>query len=188
MAYYCLGYLYTTQDLPLVLGGTSPVSIWSNTDASLAKRPRRRSILGSMVALGLDSGVVHAKATTSGSTCLSSFEAELDGLTTILKSVIRIRHILQELIPDFTAKGLIFSDNEALVNFVNGDDGPMAKGVRHIEIRQRFTRDTIQKGQFELIYMPGKENPADKLTKLGNVSEHEQLRSQILGLSLLLPA
>ena len=187
MAYYVLGYLYTTQNIPLVLGGTSPVSIRSNTDASLATGPRRRSILGSMVALGLDSGAVHAKATTSGSTCLSSFEAELDGLTTILKSVIRIRHILQELLPEFTAKGIIFSDNEALVNFVNGD-GPMAKGVRHIEIRQWFTRDTIQKGQFELIHMPGKEIPADKLTKLGNVSEHEQFRSQILGLSLLLPA
>jgi hypothetical protein len=65
----------------------------------------------------------------------------------------------------------------------------MAKGVRHIEIRQWFTsNDTIQKGQFELIHMPGKEIPADKLTKLGNVSEHEQFRSQILGLSLLLPA
>ncbi len=97
MAYYVLGYLYTTQNIPLVLGGTSPVSIRSNTDASLATGPRRRSILGSMVALGLDSGAVHAKATTSGSACLSSFEAELDGLTTVLKSVIRIRHILEEL-------------------------------------------------------------------------------------------
>jgi hypothetical protein len=79
-----------------------------------------------MVALGLDSGAVHAKATTSGSICLSSFEAELDGLTTILKSVIRIRHILQELLPEFTA--------EAILDFVNGD-GLMAKGNRHIEIR-----------------------------------------------------
>ena len=75
-----------------------------------------------MVALGLNSGAVHTKATTSGSTCLSSFEAKLDGLTTILKSVMRIRHILQEILPDFNAKGIIFSDNEALVNFVNGDD------------------------------------------------------------------
>ena len=187
MAYYCLGYLYTTKDLPLVLGGTSPISILSNTDASLATGPRRRSILGSMVTLGLNSGAVHAKATTSGSTCLSSFEAELDGLTTLLKSVMRIRHILQELLPEFTTKGTIYSDNEALVNFVNGD-GPMAKGVRHIEIRQWFTRDTIQKGQFELIHMPGVDIPADKLTKLGNISEHAQFRTQILGLSLLQPA
>jgi hypothetical protein len=33
--------------------------------------------------------------------------------------------------------------------------------------------------------MPGKDIPADKLTKIGNVSEHEQFRSQILGLSVL---
>jgi hypothetical protein len=90
MAYYVLGYLYTTQHIPLVLGGTSAVSIRSNTDASLATGPRHRSILGFMVALGLNSGAVHTKATTSGSTCLSSFEAKLDGLTTILKSVMRI--------------------------------------------------------------------------------------------------
>ena len=61
----------------------------SNTDASLATGPRRRSILGSMVTLGLNSGAVHAQAKTSGSTCLSSFEAELDGLTTL---IIKIRH------------------------------------------------------------------------------------------------
>ena len=40
----------------------------------------------------------------------------------------------------------------------------MAKGVRHIEIRQWFTRDTIQKGKFDLIHMPGVDIPADKLT------------------------
>ena len=38
----------------------------------------------------------------------------------------------------------------------------MAKGVRHIEIRQWLIRNTIQKGQFELILMlPGVDIPAD---------------------------
>jgi hypothetical protein len=66
----------------------------------------------------------------------------------------------------------------------------MVKGVRHIEIRQWFSRNTIRKGQFELILMlPGVDIPADKLTnKLGNISKHAQFRSQILGLSLLQPA
>ena len=54
---------------------------------------------------------------------------------TVLKLVIHIRHMLQELLPDFTTKGVIFSYNEALVNFVNGN-GPMVKGVRHFEIHQ----------------------------------------------------
>ena len=33
--------------------------------------------------------------------------------------------------------------------------------------------------------MPEKTIPAEKLAKLGNASEHEKFRSQILGLSLL---
>ena len=50
-AFYVLGYLYTTQDLPLVLEGTSSVSIRSNANASLATGPPRCNILRSIVTL-----------------------------------------------------------------------------------------------------------------------------------------
>ena len=49
----------------------------------------------------------------------------------------------------------------------------MAPWPKEFAIR-RSDNGSIQKGQFELIHMPGKEIPADKLTKLGNVSEHKQ--------------
>jgi hypothetical protein len=184
MAYYCIGYLHTTIDLPLVLGGTSPISLTGWTDASLGTGPRRRSVLGHITALGPDSGAIQAKATTSTSTCLSSFEAELDGLTTMLKTLMRLRHVLRELLPDFPTQGQIYSDNEALVNFINSDI-PFAKGVRHVEMRQYFTRDTLLKGEYKLQHIKGTDIPADKLTKLGNVTEHQQFTRQILGLSLL---
>ena len=184
MAYYCIGYLYTTMDLPLVLGGTSPLTLFGWTDASLGTGPRRRSVLGNISALGPNSGAIQAKATTSTATCLSSFEAELDGLTTMLKTLMRLRHILRELLPDFPTQSHIFSDNEALVNFINSDT-PFAKGVRHVEMRQYFTRDNLLKGEFKLQHIKGTEIPADKLTKLGNVTEHQQFTRQILGLTLL---
>ena len=184
MAHYCIGYLYTTMDLPLVLGGTSPLSLFGWTDASLGTGPRRRSVLGNISALGPQSGAIQAKATTSTSTSLSSFEAELDGLTTMLKTLLRLRHILRELLPDFPTQSQIFSDNEALVNFINSDT-PFAKGVRHVEMRQYFTRDTLLKGEFKLEHIKGTDIPADKLTKLGNVTEHQLFTRQILGLTLL---
>jgi hypothetical protein len=56
----------------------------------------------------------------------------------------------------------------------------MVKGVRHIEMRFWFTRDTLLKGQFVLTHMP-----ADHLTKLGNIQEHRAFTQQILGLTLL---
>jgi hypothetical protein len=52
-------------------------------------------------------------------------------------------------------------------------------------MRQYFTRDTLLKGEFKLEHIKGTEIPADKLTKLGNVTEHQQFTRQILGLSLL---
>jgi hypothetical protein len=178
MAYYCIGYLFTTMDLPLVLGGTSPLSLFGWTDASLGTGPRRRSVLGNISALGPQSGAIQAKATTSTSTCLSSFEAELDGLTTMLKTLLRLRHIFRELLLDFPTQSQIFSDNEALVNFINSYT-PFAKGVRHVEMRQYFTRDTF-KGEFKLGHnIKGTKIPADKLTKLGNVTEHQQFTRQI---------
>ena len=156
--------------LPLVLGGTSPLSLFGWTDASLGTGPRRRSVLGNISALGPTSGAIQAKATTSTATCLSCFEAELDGLTTMLKTLLRLRHILRELLPDFPTQSHIFSDNEALVNFINSDT-PFTKGVRHVEMRQYFTRDTLLKGEFKLEHIKG--------------TEHQQFTRQILGLSLL---
>ncbi len=102
----------------------------------------------------------------------------------MLKTLLRLRHVLRELLPDFPTQSQIYSDNEALVNFINSDT-PFAKGVRHVEMRQYFTRDTLLKGEFKLQHIKGTDIPADKLTKLGNVTEHQQFTRQILGLSLL---
>ena len=184
MSLYCIGYLYTTIDLPLVLGGISPLQLHGWADASLGTGPRRRSVIGEIATLGPSSGAIHAKATTSTSTCTSSFEAELDALSTILKTLLRLRNILKDLLPEFSSQGNIYSDNKALVDFVNTEQ-PMVKGVRHVEMRFWFTRDTLLKGQFVLTHMSGDQMPADHLTKLGNIQEHRKFTQQILGLTLL---
>jgi hypothetical protein len=47
------------MDLPLVLGGTSPLTLCGWTDASLGTGPRRRSVLGNISALGPNSGAIN---------------------------------------------------------------------------------------------------------------------------------
>ena len=51
MAEYCIGYLYHTQEYPLVLDGPEEIRITSYTDASLATRPKSRSITGQIIKL-----------------------------------------------------------------------------------------------------------------------------------------
>ena len=183
MAKYCIAYLYQSRDLPLVLGGSSELQITAYTDASVGTAAKGRSVIGHLVKLNASAGAIYAKSTATQGVHLSSFEAELDGLSTALKSVSRVRNILVELRRLFAGMSNVFSDNEAMVDFVHGNG--VAKGVRHMELRMWYVREKYKHGNVVLDYMEGINIPADKLTKLGNKASHAKFRSDVLGLSLL---
>jgi hypothetical protein len=54
-----------------------------------------------------------------------------------------------------------------------------------MELRMWYTKMEFQKTKIELEYLKGTETPADKLTKLGNYSEHVDFANNIQGLNLL---
>ena len=150
------------------------------TDASLSTASKGRSVVGHLVKLHPLSGSIFAKATATQSVHLSSFEAELDGLSSALKSVSRVSNILTELQQSFGNVADVFSDNKAMIDFVHGDG--VAKGVRHMELRMWYIREQYAKGNVKVAWMPGVVIPADKL---GNKTAHAQFRRDILGLGLL---
>jgi len=183
MAEYVIGYLVSTKDLPLVLGGTSPLRVISNSDASLNTGPHGRSIGAHTSSLGEGAGAISAKASAQTSVRSSSFEAELDSISNALKSVKRIFNILTELGLDFDPVAVLKNDNKATMDFVRGEG--VAKGVRHMELRMWYTREQFKKGGVDLVYEPSETLLADKLTKLGCVAEHKVFTRKLLGLDLL---
>jgi hypothetical protein len=191
MAIYVLTYLGHTKSLPLVLGGPRADSATSNTtdligysDASLGTAPKGRSCTGHIVKLSENAGAIMAKAKTTNCVVTSSFEGELDGATTTIKTMKRIRNILTELNISVTeSTATFYSDNKAMIEFVNGQG--VAKGVRHMELRMWYVREQIMSGDTKALHMLGKNIPADKLTKLAQSSEFEVYCRDIMGHSLL---
>jgi hypothetical protein len=183
MAYYVMGYLYTTIDLPLVLGGDSDISVQVYFDSSHGTGPRSRSISGIVGKLNEKSGAVFAKAHAQSTVKLSSFETELDMTTSGFKAAARLQNILSEIGVETSAQPTAFNDNQAMIEFVKGEG--MAKGVRHMELRMWYTREEYQMGKIRFEYMDGKVIPADKLTKLGYVADHRKFAKDIMGLTLL---
>jgi hypothetical protein len=184
MAYYCMEYLITTVDLPLVLGGRYTTALVSYTDASLGTGPKGHSIIGSMHKLNEHAGAISATASATSNVYLSSFESELDGLTTALKGSSRIKNRLTEMQLEFQHLRTIYTDNLAMKNFVIGGTG-ISKGVRHIDLRMWYTREVYQQGGIDIIYMPGTTVPAILLTKHGTGAQHREFVSDIMGLKLL---
>jgi hypothetical protein len=182
MAEYVIGYLNTTKDMPLVLGGDDTIEPIVDADASHGTGPNSRSISGELTRLHERSGAVSAKAKAQTSVKLSSFESELDNTTTNIKTARRVSNILDELtIPRKQAR--LRQDNEAMINFVKGNS--MVKGARHMELRMYYTREEYQKGHVQMEHQSGKILTADKLTKLGNVAEQRKFAADIQGLQLL---
>lgn len=184
MAYYCMEYLCTTVDLPLVLGGKYKTAIISYTDASLGTGPKGRSITGSIHKLNEKAGAISATTSATTNVYLSSFESELDGLTTSFKGSTRIKNRLTEMQLEFENLRKVYTDNDAMKNFVKGD-GSVSKGVRHMELRMWYTREVYQQGDIDLTFMPGTEIPSNLLTKLGTAHQHREFVSDIMGLKLL---
>jgi hypothetical protein len=193
MAYYCIGYLYHTRNIPLVLGGPIEFQRTVYSDASLGTGPKGRSPIAVVNKLNPASGAISASTSAGQSPYLSSFECELDGVTKNFKSQSRLNNILDEFdiqyiynsmgFPEkYNQKGQSYSDNEAMINFIKGD--AITKGIRHMELRLWYTRDEYKKGKFFLDHMPGADIPADPCTKPTCITAHRKHTIDIMGLGL----
>ena len=183
MAEQVLSYLYTTKDLPLVLGGSPDLEVITYTDASLGTAPKGRSVVASVTKLHERAGAVSATTKATTVVFTSSFEAELDGVARGLKDNSRDVNIIKELQMELSKVPRLWSDNMAMVRFVQGEG--VAKGVRHVELRMWYVRERYKDGSVIIDWMTGKEIPADKLTKLGTRVEHEAFTYAIMGHALL---
>jgi hypothetical protein len=146
-----LPYLYHSKELSLNIGSRHPVQIIAYSDASPGTAPRGRSVGSTCIQLALDSGCILAKARTTTATILSSFEAELDSITTTIKYVFRINNILQELQVVMHNNPIIYTDNDATIDFAYNKN--ISKNVRHIELRMWYIGDHLLAGKFDLLFM-----------------------------------
>jgi hypothetical protein len=90
MALHVIGYLFSTRDLPLVLGGEVDLQTIGYCDSSFANGLKRRSTSGHFITLASKSGAITAKARAQSTTRMATFEAELDEVATAAKAQKRV--------------------------------------------------------------------------------------------------
>jgi hypothetical protein len=166
-----LRYLRSSTDLTLLIGGSSPPLLEGFTDSSWADDlTDRRSSQGYGFRLG--SGLISWRSTRSSSIALSSCEAELYAGTMAAQEARWLCFLLAEL--GFPQQPpTLWCDNQSTIALTK--DPVFHNRSKHIQIRDFFIRDLVQRGELVVQHIPTEDNIADIFTKALSQDSHQRL-------------
>ena len=115
--------------------------------------------------------------TISGSSCESEIYATDEGT----KSVLAVRHLLQDLdMPDGFSTTMIWNDNRGCVDWTKGVT--VSRKLRHVNMRNLRVRLSQRLGEISVAHIDGKRNIADIMTKEIKDDNHSSTWRRLLRL------
>lgn len=174
-----LRYLKATKDFGILYKATDTSPLDCFADANWAgDLEDRKSTSGHVEKLS--GGAVDYGSTKQGPTAGSSVESEFYAAAESVKAVLWLIQWLEEagVKRSSTRPTTIKMDSQGAMALAN--NAKITRYTKHIDVRQFFIRDHIEKGDIELQYVPTNENAADILTKALPKFKFEELR-RLLG-------
>ena len=175
-----LRYLQGTKHLGIKFGGdkSQDLKLVGYSDADWANdKDTRRSTTG--YAFLLNGAVISWCSKLQTTVALSSTEAEYMALCAAAQEAVHLRRLLSDL--GFEQKGptIIYEDNQSCIALAKN---PVHHArTKHIDIRFHYTREKIEDGEIDVVYVPTSEQLADVLTKPLERVKLEALRKKLLG-------
>jgi hypothetical protein len=176
---HLIGYLRSTVDLPLKLGGDNSGVLRWYVDASFAVHSNMRGHTGGGLTMGKGFPIV--SSTKQKLNTRSSTESELVGVDDMMPSILWTRYFLK-------AQGyhvndnIIFQDNKSSMLLERNGKASSSRRTKHINVRYFFITDRIAKGEVRVEWCPTKQMIADFMTKPLQGSAFRNFRNLIMGL------
>ncbi|GBN22002.1 Retrovirus-related Pol polyprotein from transposon TNT 1-94 [Araneus ventricosus] len=157
-------YVLNTSNYEINLSKSESFALTAYTDASwAADNMDRKSISGYVIFLG----DVPVSWSTSKQKCtaLSSMEAEYIALSEAVKEIVWLNRIMNSCLflelPVIKSK--IFCDNQSAICY--SKNLMENQRTKHIDTRYFFVKEKLNAEEFDLLYVSGKKNVADIMTK-----------------------
>jgi len=175
-ALYICRYLIGTSTYSLVYNGGSGAGLIACTDSDWGSDPTSR-LSQTGVYLKLADGLISRTSRAQKTIAYLSTEAEYMALSNCAHQVTWIRSLLGEL--GYKLKAIpICGDNQGSIFMAsNPVTEPRSK---HIDIRYHRIRKSVTKGNVELFFIDGAENPANLLTKNLPHEKFAKFRAQLV--------
>jgi hypothetical protein len=157
-----IGYLKGSPDLGLKFSFPNGVyAIAAYMDASFGVHSDYKSHSGALIKVG--GGVVYVSSRKQRIVTRSSWEAEVVAVSDNASQLVWLLDLLEEMgrLPDRT---VLWQDNKGAVeSFARGET--TSKASRHVNVRHFWVKEHVDRGRFEIAWIPTEEMLADGLTK-----------------------
>ena len=167
-------YVNGSKDLVLTYRRGSDFKLRGFVDASHDSNPGSHGQSGSALFFGLRSAALGAKSSKQKDIAMSSAEAELIALLDLLREIIWVTEILEDMGFENQGPVEIFEDNAA--TFVYGEGGGDYGRTKHMRRKIANVAAYIKMGVAVMIKVDSNANVADILTKQGYVASYIFLR------------
>jgi hypothetical protein len=173
-----LRYLKGTMDIGIKFGGSpnGKTDLIGYVDADYAGCMESRRSTSGFVFM-YNGGPISWSSKRQECIALSTTEAEYIALSAASREAIWLRRLLGELGQHQEGATTIYEDNQATIML--STNAKTGKRTKHIDVRYHFVRETISKGDVELVYCPSEEMVADMLTKALPVVKFKELRQEV---------
>jgi len=177
---HLLGYLLYTKDLKTTFHSSS-MNLICYADASYAMHEDARSHFGITMQFGHHNAPFHNKSGVIKVVARSSTEAEIAALNELISEILHTRDLLEEMGHSQPAT-LIFEDNTACIELLEGPITNYQTRSRHIKVRYAFFKQYLESEEVILCHCPTDEMLADVYTKPLTGQKFITFRDQLLGI------
>ena len=172
-----LKYLNSYPDITMLLRCEDELRVYSYVDASFAVHADMKSHTGGIISLG--KGAVNVSSKKQQLMTKSSTEAELVGLSDRVPQTLWVRNFMIAQGYDL-GPARVFQDNMSTMALVEKGRSTSVR-TRHIAIRYFFTKDKVDSGELEIVYLPTGDMRADIMTKPLQGSLFRAMRDELMG-------
>jgi hypothetical protein len=152
--------------------------IYAFCDASYNLEDYGTSRLGGCIYTGFDSMAIHWYSHKDTTISHSSTEAELKSICYMIKELLFIKNLMDELGYEQEGPCILFVDNRSAIELCNSLK--TKSQTKHINVKIAYIREKINSREIEIRFVPSELNIADILTKPLSTKLFEQHRQMLL--------
>lgn len=172
-----LRYLKATANYGIVLGGqpSSPI-LHAYSDSDYANCPDTRRCVGGYITF-LHNSPISWVAKRMRTVVLSTTEAELMILCSLVQECLYLKHLLGELHNQITEPIPLYEDNQSTILIVRNSE--LHGRSKHIDVRYHFIQQLVQDHTFVVHHVESSDQVADIFTKHLSYATFVDLRQRL---------